>query len=217
MKKFLIFDTETTGLFHNKDKPKLGIKKARNPIQHPEDYPRVFQLAFLLMNEEGEILEQFSEFITPDNWVIPNEPFWIEHGYSTEQCEQLGVPMAKALTSFVNALNKADYLVAHNLNYDRPVILSEIANYDIPMPEDFSIPKLLCTMQCTIDYVKADHTQENIEKYPFLKFSNKFPKLIELHEKLFSEGFDGAHDALVDVKATFRCLIELNRLGILKF
>lgn len=217
MKTFLIFDTETTGLFNTKDKPELGIKKARNPINYPEDYPRVFQLAFIHMKEDGTIIDEFSEFIKPDGWEIPNEPFWIQHGYSTEQCEELGVPMKDALNRFVEALNNSNYLVAHNLDYDRPVILSEISNYDIPMPEGFIAPQRLCTMKCTIDYVRSKHSEENIEKYPFLKFSNKFPKLIELHEKLFNEGFDGAHDALVDVRATFRCLKELKRLGILNY
>lgn len=217
---FTIFDTETTGLFHRKDKPSLGIKKARNPILHPEDYPRVFQLAFIRMDEEGNILEQFSEYIKPDGWEIPTGPgneFWDEHGYSTKECEEKGVPMKEALEKFVNSLNNSDYLVAHNLDFDKPIILSEISNYQISMPEGFVPPKNLCTMRFTIDYVRASHSAKNIEKYPFLQYTNKFPKLIELHEKLFSEGFDGAHDALVDVKATFRCLKELKRLKILDY
>jgi DNA polymerase-3 subunit epsilon len=125
--------------------------------------------------------------------------------------------MEEALKKFVNSLDQSDYLVAHNLDFDKPIILSEISNYDISMPEDFTIPKNLCTMKFTIDYVKARHSDSNIEKYPFLAYSNKFPKLEELHEKLFSETFEGAHDALVDVMATFRCLKELKRLRILDY
>lgn len=220
MKKFLIFDTETTGLFHTKDKPKLGIFKARNPIQHPEDYPRIFQLAFLLTLEDGTILESFSEYIKPDGWVIPTGPgneFWENHGYSTQECEEKGIPMEEALTRFTKVLDQADYLVAHNIDFDKPIILSEITNYSIPLPEGFIPPVSLCTMKSTINYVRASHSKANIAKYPFLKFNNKFPQLLELHEKLFSEGFDGAHDALVDVKATFRCLIELRDLQIIEF
>lgn len=41
------------------------------------------------------------------------------------------------------------------------------------------------------------------------------PILQELHNHLFNEDFDGAHDALADVKATARCFFELKRLGIL--
>jgi DNA polymerase-3 subunit epsilon len=220
MKKFLIFDTETTGLFNTKDRPHLGIRKARNPLKHPEDYPRIFQLAFILMNEEGEILDKFSEFIKPDGWEIPSGPggeFWERHGYSTEECEKLGIPMKEALNRFIEALDKSDFLVAHNLDFDKPIILSEISNYQMPLPKDFRPPQSLCTMKFTVDYVRAKHSEENIKKYPFLAYSNKYPKLEELHEKLFSETFDGAHDALVDVKATFRCLKELKRLRILNY
>jgi DNA polymerase III epsilon subunit-like protein len=220
MNTFLVFDTETTGLFNTKHKPEEGIYRARDPLLHPEDYPRVFQLAFLLMSEDGEIIEKFSSYIKPDGWVIPTGPgneFWETHGYSTKECEEDGVPMVEALEKFVDAMGRADYLVAHNLDFDKPVILSELSNYQVPMPEGFTVPKSLCTMKFTIDYVRADHSKENIEKYPFLRNANKFPKLIELHIKLFGEGFDGAHDALVDVEATFRCLKELKVLNILTY
>ena len=97
---FTIFDTETTGLFNTKDKPSLGIKKARDPLRHPEDYPRVFQLAFIRMNDSGEILDQFSSYIKPDGWEIPTGPgneFWERHGYTTEESAEKGIPMEEAL------------------------------------------------------------------------------------------------------------------------
>ena len=37
----------------------------------------------------------------------------------------------------------------------------------------------------------------------------KWPKLQELHIKLFNKGFENAHDALVDVEATARCFFEM--------
>jgi len=37
----------------------------------------------------------------------------------------------------------------------------------------------------------------------------KWPKLIELHEKLFNEPFANAHDAMADISATRRCFFEL--------
>lgn len=44
----------------------------------------------------------------------------------------------------------------------------------------------------------------------------KWPKLIELHRKLFGTGFDDAHDALADVKACGKCFFEMKRRGIIK-
>lgn len=37
----------------------------------------------------------------------------------------------------------------------------------------------------------------------------KYPKLMELHEFLFQEQFDWAHNAMDDVIATLRCFSEL--------
>jgi inhibitor of KinA sporulation pathway (predicted exonuclease) len=39
---------------------------------------------------------------------------------------------------------------------------------------------------------------------PYYQEKFKFPKLSELHQWLFGEDFEGAHDALNDVKATSR-------------
>jgi len=220
MKTFLIFDTETTGLFNTKDKPTLGIKKARDPLLYPEDYPRVFQLAYVRIDDQGNILEEFNSFIEPDGWVIPTGPgneFWDSRGYTTSLCKEKGIPMKEALEKFINSMSLSDYIVAHNLSFDKPIILAEISNYQMGVPDNFKPPKDLCTMKSTIDYVQASHSQANIAKYPFLEFSNKFPKLEELHEKLFSHGFENAHDALVDVKATFKCLVRLKELGILEY
>lgn len=220
---FLIFDTETTGLFNTKDNPKTGSRKARAPMLYPEDYPRVFQIAFMLITKSGEIKEQFSEFIIPEGWNIPTERdepntpnFWEEHGYSDEQCEAEGVSGKEAFSSFAKAVEKCDYLVAHNLAFDRPVILAELKRHSIDIVRN-SRPKLLCTMMSTIEYVKAPHSVENIAKWPFLKDKAKFPKLMELHEKLFSHGFDSAHNALADVKATFDCLMELIKRNVMSF
>lgn len=44
----------------------------------------------------------------------------------------------------------------------------------------------------------------------------KWPTLTELHTKLFKEGFDGAHDALDDVKACARSFFELTKMGVIK-
>jgi hypothetical protein len=43
----------------------------------------------------------------------------------------------------------------------------------------------------------------------------KYPKLWELHKKLFGEYFSWAHDAMVDVEATQRCFLELEKQWVL--
>ena len=43
----------------------------------------------------------------------------------------------------------------------------------------------------------------------------KWPSLTQLHEKLFGEDFDAAHNASADVEATTRCFLELIRFDLL--
>ena len=40
-------------------------------------------------------------------------------------------------------------------------------------------------------------------------FGFKYPKLNELYKKIHGEHFSGAHDAMIDVEATLKCLSHL--------
>ena len=47
------------------------------------------------------------------------------------------------------------------------------------------------------------------------QYGYKWPKLFELHQKLFGVGFEEAHDAGVDIRATAKCFWELRKLKVL--
>jgi DNA polymerase III epsilon subunit-like protein len=47
-------------------------------------------------------------------------------------------------------------------------------------------------------------------------YGTKWPKLAELHRKLFNEDFAEAHNAAADIAATARCFWELRRLGVIQ-
>jgi DNA polymerase III epsilon subunit-like protein len=190
---YLFFDTETNGL------PKTEIV---NGIK-TKVYPRVIQLAYILLNDNFEEVQSYCELIYPDGWEIPNDRFWIENGYSTEQNKLKGVNIRVALNFFSQAIDQCHTMVAHNIAFDTPVLVSEMKRYNITAQNKTS--KKICTMLSTIDFCKL----------PSQRGGFKWPKLIELHEKLFNEGFDGAHDALEDVRATVRCFIELKNRNII--
>lgn len=57
-----------------------------------------------------------------------------------------------------------------------------------------------CTMQASTNYCRIPG------KYGF-----KYPKLQELHRKLFGCDFDNAHDALSDIRATEKCFWEMRK------
>jgi DNA polymerase-3 subunit epsilon len=45
--------------------------------------------------------------------------------------------------------------------------------------------------------------------------SYKWPRLSELHVKLFDTPFEGVHDAKEDVQACAKCFFELKKQGII--
>jgi DNA polymerase III alpha subunit (gram-positive type) len=46
-------------------------------------------------------------------------------------------------------------------------------------------------------------------------YGYKWPRLSELHTKLFGVDFDKAHDASVDINATEKCFWAMRKLGLI--
>lgn len=181
----LFFDTETNGL----------PKNWRAPMRDLDNWPRIIQLAYILYEDDGTIVEEYCELIKPDGWEIPKEDFWIENGYSTEKNQAEGVHLIQALAKFLLAYERANLLVAHNISFDFNIVGAELLRNELSASK--RLPKF-CTMKSTTSLCKLPGP------YGF-----KWPKLMELHKHLFGEGFDDAHDALEDVRATGRCFFEL--------
>ena len=64
--------------------------------------------------------------------------------------------------------------------------------------------KSICTMKATVDFCKIPDN-----------YGYKYPKLQELHKKLFGYPFEDAHNAMTDIIATKKCFFELKRRGII--
>lgn len=198
---FLFFDIESNGL----------PKNFKSPMTEVDNWPRVIQLAFMLCNEKGEILSQKEYLITPDCWEIPTEPFWIEHGFNTAKSKKEGVPLRQALVEFLADLEQSEYLIAHNMDFDKNVLGAELLRYEM---KGKKVTKI-CTMATTVDFCAIPFGGERAwlskkeKKY-------KWAKLSELHVKLFGRDFDAAHSAGGDVAALKNCFFELVRLGVIK-
>ncbi len=189
---YLFFDTETNGL----------PKDWKAPVTNLENWPRVIQLAFILVDKDFNKITQFCELIKPDRWEIPTEKFWIDNGYSTAVNQQKGFPMPDVLDLFVEVVNKSTQIVAHNMAFDHPVLGAEMLRYGKRAAHK---PTQVCTMRQSTSFCDIKNARGGV----------KWPKLEELHQVLFRENFDNAHDALADVSATVRCAKELHSLGVL--
>ena len=93
-------------------------------------------------------------------------------------------------------------LVAHNMNFDEKIVGAEFLRIGMhnPIPEK----RKICTMETSTNFCTLSGP-----------YGYKWPKLAELHEKLFHTGFEEAHNAANDINATAKCFWELNRLAII--
>ncbi len=202
---YLFFDTETTGLPKNWNAPVIDV----------ENWPRIIQLAYIVCDKDGNIIKTVCELIKPQGWEVPSigmfvrnglsleqatkeAKFWIDNCYSQEKNEANGVFISKVVFHFIKDLESCQYLIAHNMSYDEKVIGAEMIR--LGMKSEKRVIKI-CTKEKSTNICKLPHANGGR--------GYKWPKLEELHNFLFNEGFDGAHDALNDVKAMKKCFFEL--------
>ncbi|MCX7611558.1 MAG: 3'-5' exonuclease [Ignavibacterium sp.] len=186
---YLFFDTETTGLPRN----------WKAPVTDLNNWPRLIQLAFLYYDSNGNKISGGDFIIKPEGFTIPTEASRI-HGISTERALREGQLIKNVLQKFQSLVGQASYLVAHNMSFDEKIVGAEFLRNG--MQNIIQHKNKICTMEMTTDFCAI------VGPYGY-----KWPKLSELHYKLFGTVFEEAHNAAVDITATAKCFWELKRLG----
>jgi len=187
----IIFDTETTGL----------PEKFDTPYTETDKWPRLVQLAWEVYDFYGKKVKQADYIIRPDNFEIPEEVSKI-HGITTEIALKKGVDLKYVLEEFNKDLEKAQILVAHNIEFDINIIKAEYIRTNLPDKIDGL--HLFCTKKNTTEFCALSGGKNG--KY-------KWPNLSQLYNKLFNSDFDNAHNAAADVNATAKCFFELIKIG----
>ena len=190
---YLFFDTETTGL-------PLDYNA---PTSNSANWPRLVQLSWIVTDVDGNIIKQSDNIIYPDGFIIPTESSNI-HGITTAIAKEKGIPLATAINEFLADMNTVNILVGHNISFDLRIMGAELIRMgkrDI-MQQKPSI----CTMQSSTNYCKIPSKNG---------FGYKWPRLQELHVKLFGCEFEDAHNSMSDITATLKCFKELKRRGII--
>lgn len=188
---YLFLDTETTG-FPN---PKID---ARDPKQG-----RACQVAFILADENGRNLAEFTSLIAPDGWAIQKGAQNV-HGLDDALCAKYGVKSRMAFQVFQRLADKADFVVAHNLDFDWKVLTMEAAAHNLDMPE---FKGRHCTMKASTDLCKLPQKSRSTYKWP--KLEEALPILCG------RELGDGAHDAMVDTRGCRDLFFELVKRGVI--
>jgi len=203
-KKALVFDTETSGLPLT---PRFGEYYATDDLAKYAS-SRIVQIAWQVVDleHEGAILRQYQTLVAPQGKFQISPGSESIHGISQAKADVEGIPVLCMMQSLCDDLEDVDVLVAHNLMFDLHILVSEVqrAGQDAPaqLMDRLTSTVRCCTMRTTTVLCNLSTSWG----------APKWPKLIELHRHLFEgEEFDGAHDALCDVSATTRCLVELIR------
>lgn len=194
--RVLVFDTETTGLPTNNYNAQRG--KWYNYWGH------IVQLSWILYDTNtNSILQKEDKIINlPENIELPQESINI-HGITREMMLCDGVEITKALTLFRGALQICDVIVGHNIDFDINMVRAEmIRSGAIDYFLMLNVP-IVCTMKTNRKYCKILTTSQRTGRKYY-----KYPKLMELHEKIYGCVPSNLHNALVDVVVCLRCYLK---------
>ena len=208
--RVLIFDTETTGL------PK---SRSINP-DSLHLWPHIVQFSYIIYDiSDNEICVIEDNIIRVADDVDISQESSAIHGITNEISKSGGVDLNQVLSGFFGALKNVDILVGHNISFDINVIVVEllriIYNQSNRVPADDLLSyktylhmlnnyqNVYCTMQNSIDMCAIKVIGKTGREY------NKFPKLSELHQKLFGSVPNNLHNSLNDILVTLRCYVAM--------
>lgn len=183
----LVFDTETT-----------TFPSANLAPSHPAQ-ARIVQLAWVLLDDTFKERSCFNSLIRIPSSVRIAEGARKAHGITEEDCEKYGAPVNDTLAIFLDRFANSSTFVAHNIKFDMQLV--NIEHELLYGPLGYGPKDQFCTMEamtpiCQLPFANGKRSYGN-QKY-------KWPTLQEAHQHAFGQRFEGAHDALADVRATAR-------------
>ena len=188
MKPILFLDVETSGL-------PLWREPSGDPRQ-----PHLVEVAALLVDPQTrEIIETLHDIVRPEGWTIPEDVVAI-HGITTERALAEGHPEEDTLNALLALHGRCEFRVAHNETFAARMVRiackrflgDEVADAWKEAPSD-------CTARATRSLVALPR--------------NKMPTLGEAYHHLFGEQLEGAHSAMVDVRACMRIFFHLQDIA----
>ena len=199
----LVFDSETTGL-------------SKTQIISPSTihlWPHVVQFSYIIFDTELNKIVKIKDSIikVPDGFTIAEENAKI-HGITTEISLAKGVDLLPVLEEFFADFDSADHIVGHNVSFDINMIKAELQrlimnSFNEKLQEYLTkintSTKFYCTMQETIELCAIELKDKYGRSY------KKFPKLVELYQKMFGVTPKNLHNSLNDVIVCLRCFIKL--------
>lgn len=198
MKLALVYDTETTGL-------PLFSEPSEDPRQ-----PHIVQLAALLVDlDTSKILQGLNVIVRPDGWTIPDDVAAI-HGITTEHASEVGVSESLAVGMFME-LWGGRLRIAHNESFDARIIRIALKRFEAdpePVADEWKAAKAECTARMATPICALPPTQKMIAAG---RKHHKTPNLGEAYLHFTGKELEGAHSAMVDVKACLEIYSAIRR------
>jgi len=217
----VVFDTETTDKIQYVE-DESGKKKAI--------MPRVIQLGYIYYDtSDPSKTKIFDNLIDIDDSIEISDGAAKIHHITKESIQAAKptekLPMEEALQQFINDIEKCDYVVAHNVEFDKNVLLHELEQLEneelktcgLALFNTFTEKnQWTCTMKDNIQVCKLQSDkQRNLDRYLKSKGEPpknyyKFPKLSETYNHYFGYGpnEESLHAAIMDVVLCLRVFVR---------
>jgi len=179
------------------------------------EFSRLVSIAWAVYDGGEKIVSRYF-IIKPVGFTINNSSKATEiHVITKEIAEEQGVDIHMVFLALLGDIDVEHLhtLVAHNLEFDWHILLSEISRTSrgknsqekVRVADDLlklvlSLKKH-CTMKMGTSFVKIPHR--------YARSGWKYPSMQELHEHLFGERFINAHNAEADMVACNACYQRL--------
>ena len=193
---YLFIDTETTGLPTDRDAAFFESDK----------WPYLVQISMLVLDSQMKIIGENNYVLTPENYTIPQSSSKI-HGITNEYAKKYGMNRKDVLEYIRVLFQTVNCVIGHNVDFDVNILKAEIYREWGGDVWFYSLRfNVIDTMKLGADVCKIPSSIKG-EKY-------KWPTLNELYRKLFGKSFEGQHNAMNDVKATYECYCKMTNRKI---
>lgn len=206
--KIICFDTETTGLIP-RPKPMIFAK---------DKWPFIIQLSYIVIDTNSKDYIFENDYIKLDDYSVLTEESYNIHKIDKNFLEEKGKKLYDVLIKFNSYLKECEVVLAHNLEFDKDMIIIECYRNKVFHYFNNNSIKIqeYCTMKEGVNICKIEKTNSRGEIY------YKWPKLKELYTNLFTdEIIDESllHNAFYDVYYTLKCYFKIvyNEILDLKF
>lgn len=173
------------------------------PFSDTFAWPRMIHLSWILLNKEYKPIEDFDCIVRPEGFTVTPEIEKNAH-IDHEDIEKKAADLESILDKFSASVEKTQYIVAHNLNFNENVLAAEYIRKNKPI--NLFKKERICIMQESTHYCKI----------PNKRGGYKWPTLNELHVVCFNQGYTPSNNARADVIAAARCFIKLMKTGQLE-